>query len=125
MQGATALTPRPRRSCLDIATVSPKCRRAQFGALAPRSATLVDNVDMNIEEWWPKLRRESREYLIANNGDVVPAALVAEITRAGGDKDSDAWRAGDSGADGFYLTDEAIDWIDEVANGETPPPRRR
>ena len=47
--------------------------------VAPRIRS-VDNADMSIEAWWPKLRLESREYLIANNGDVVPAALVAEIT---------------------------------------------
>lgn len=79
---------------------------------------------MNIEQWWPKLRGESREYLIANNGDVVPPDLVAEITRAGAGVDSDTWRAGGDGTDGFYLADEAVDWIEEVANGETPSPRR-
>ncbi|MHA6513486.1 hypothetical protein [Tessaracoccus sp. Z1128] len=79
---------------------------------------------MNIEEWWPRLRAETRDWLIANNGDVVPSAVVEEIIRAGGDATSDAWRAGESGADGFYLADEVVDWIEEVANGETPAPRR-
>jgi hypothetical protein len=30
---------------------------------------------------------------------------------------------GQSGPTGLYLSDEAIDWIDEVPNGDTPEPR--
>ena len=78
---------------------------------------------MSIEVWWPKLRQQSRDYLIANNGDVVPPALVVEITQAGGAITTDAWWVGQSGPTGFYLSDEAIDWVDEVANGETHEPR--
>lgn len=83
----------------------------------------VDNADMSIEEWWPKLRRQSRDYLINNNGDVVPPDLVVKIAQAGGVITSDAWWVGQSGPSGFYLSDEAVDWIEEVANGETPAPR--
>lgn len=83
----------------------------------------VDNEAMSIEAWWPTLRPESRDYLIANNGDVVPPELVEEIARAGGDVTPDTWWVGENGPEGFYLSDEAIDWIDEVANGETPAPR--
>ena len=83
----------------------------------------VDNADMSIEAWWPKLRQESREYLIDNNGDVVPPDLVGEIVQAGGVITTDAWWVGQSGPTGFFLSDEAIDWIEEVANGETPEPR--
>ena len=32
----------------------------------------------------------------------------------------DAWWVDRTGADGLYLSDAAVDWIDEVANGETP-----
>ncbi|RMB62160.1 hypothetical protein [Tessaracoccus antarcticus] len=78
---------------------------------------------MSIEEWWPKLRSESRDYLIANNGDVVPPKLVQEITGAGGVITPDAWWLGQSGPAGLDLSDEAVAWIEEVANGETP--RRR
>lgn len=81
---------------------------------------------MSIEAWWPRLRQQSRDYLIANNGDVVPPELVEEIAHAGGTiTTSDAWWVGRSGPTGFYLSDEAIDWIDEMANGETPEPRDR
>ncbi len=82
-----------------------------------------DNSGMSIEAWWPKLQQQSRDYLIANNGDVVPPDLVEEIARAGGVIRPDAWWVGQSDTTGFFLSDEAIDWIDEVANGETPEPR--
>ena len=61
--------------------------------------------------------------LIANNGDVVPPDLVVEIAQAGGVTTTDAWWVGHSGPTGFFLSDEAIDWIDEVANGEAPDPQ--
>lgn len=77
---------------------------------------------MSIEAWWPRLPQESRDYLIANNGDVVPDRLVEEIAGVGGPITTDAWWVGQTGPAGFYLSDEAIDWIDEVANGETPLP---
>ncbi|MCG6568487.1 hypothetical protein [Tessaracoccus sp. ZS01] len=78
---------------------------------------------MSIEAWWPKLRQQSRDYLMENNGDQVPTDLVEEITEAGGIVSTDAWWVGQSGPAGLYLSDEANDWIDEVANGETPEPR--
>ena len=83
----------------------------------------VDTGDMSIEAWWPRLRQQSRDYLIDNNGDVVPPDLVEEIARAGGVITSEAWWVGPNGTDGLFLSDEAIDWIDEIANGETPAPR--
>ncbi|WP_028268094.1 hypothetical protein [Arthrobacter sp. MA-N2] len=75
---------------------------------------------MSIEHWWPKLKPSTREWLIENNGDAVPAEVVAEITEADGPIASDAWWAGRSGHSGFYFPDEAIDWIEAVANGEAP-----
>lgn len=90
--------------------------------MAPRIES-VDNAGMSIEAWWPKLRQQSRDYLIDNNGDVVPPALVDEIAGAGGVVSADAWWVGESRPTGLLVSDEAIDWIDEVANGETPEPR--
>ena len=78
---------------------------------------------MSIEACWPRLRQQSRDYLIDNNGDVVPPDLVDEIARAGGIINTEAWWVGQNGPAGLLLSDEAIDWIDEVANGETPGPR--
>lgn len=80
---------------------------------------------MSIEAWWPKLRPETRDYLIANNGNVVPARLVGEIAGVGGAITTDAWWIGRADPIRFYLSDEGIDWIDwidEVANGKTPLP---
>lgn len=90
--------------------------------LPPRIA-VVDDVGMSIEVWWPKLRQQSRDYLMENNGDEVPADLVEEIAGAGGLIATDAWWVGESGPAGLYLSDEAVGWIDEVSNGETPEPR--
>jgi hypothetical protein len=75
---------------------------------------------VSIEAWWPKLKPETRDWLIANNGDVVPAPVVEEIARVGGAISADAWWVGQHGPTGFYLSDAAVDWVDEVANGETP-----
>ncbi|SJN36697.1 hypothetical protein FM104_09350 [Microbacterium esteraromaticum] len=60
----------------------------------------------------------TREWLTANNGEVVPASVVSEITDAGGGPAAGAWWVGESGADGNFLSDAAIDWIEEAANGE-------
>ena len=73
---------------------------------------------MNIEEWWPKLSVETREWLTANNGDVLPAAIVSEIIDAGGGPADGSWLVGEAEADGIVLSDAAIDWIEETANGE-------
>ena len=74
---------------------------------------------MGIEEWWPKLDPAAQEWLIANNGDVVPATVLAQIAEAGGDVTSDASLTGDNGHGGFVLPDAMIDWIEETANQET------
>ena len=72
---------------------------------------------MNIEQWWPKLKPSTREWLIEHNGVEVSAAVLAEIADAGGPAPSDSWWTGQS-APGFYFPDEATDWIEAVANGE-------
>ena len=60
--------------------------------------------------WWPKIRRESRQWLVDNNGDAVSADVLRDIMRAGGT------------IHGSYLPDEAVDWVEAVANGEEPDP---
>lgn len=65
---------------------------------------------MNIDVWWPKLQRDSRRWLIENNGDAVRPDIVDEIVRAGGT------------FTGPYLSDDAVDWVEAVANGERPGP---
>jgi hypothetical protein len=63
---------------------------------------------MNIEEWWPKLQPATRAWLGANNGDVIPAETIGELTRAGRPVSTD------------QLSDDEVDWIEAVANEEEP-----
>jgi hypothetical protein len=74
---------------------------------------------MRIAEWWPKLQHRTREWLIANNDDVVPPAIMAEIAEAGGPPTSDSWWVADVDATGRVMPDEAIDWIEATANEES------
>lgn len=74
---------------------------------------------MNIERWWPNLSDATKGWLIANNGDAVPASVVSEIALAGGVVTSESRWVGESGPDGFFLSDEATDWIEAVANDES------
>ncbi|TFD24898.1 hypothetical protein [Cryobacterium sp. TMS1-13-1] len=71
---------------------------------------------MTIELWWPKLTPSTREWLMENNGDAVPPQVVAEITRSGGSAVLDS----DSEDSDHYLSDQDVDWIESVANGEEP-----
>jgi hypothetical protein len=77
---------------------------------------------MNIDEWWPKLDPSVQEWLIANNGDAVPPDILSQITAVSGDTGSDSPWAGDNGPDGFFLSDEATDWIEATANDESSAP---
>ena len=61
---------------------------------------------MSIEQWWPAVAASTREWLIANNGDVLTPEVRAEIVRVGGT------------VDGVHLSDEESDWIEAVANDE-------
>lgn len=71
---------------------------------------------MSINEWWPRLRPETREELIASVEKPLTPKLLAEITEAGGVVTSDAWWVGiDSGPSGLYLSGEAVDWIEDIA----------
>lgn len=65
---------------------------------------------MSIDLWWLKIRQESRQWLVENNGDAVPGDIQLEILRAGGE------------INGSYLSDEAVDWVEAVANAEDPVP---
>ena len=73
---------------------------------------------MSIEMWWPKLRPETREWLISNNGDVVPGRIIQEITEAGGPSESDVWWVRQDDSAGLCMPDEAVDRIEEIANEE-------
>ena len=64
---------------------------------------------MQIERWWPQLSRSTQEWLIANNGDVLVEAGVQAVIAAGGRVEASA------------LSDAETDWIEAMANDETPP----
>jgi len=127
-------TDRVRRALLpDLAAVPPRRPvsgyfRAPLLILQPRyrsnwlrrgaGSRILES--MSLEALWPLLHQESRDWLIANNGDALSAQVLDDIARAGGRSPSDAWWVGENGPDGFYLSDAGIDWIEAVANGEVP-----
>lgn len=73
---------------------------------------------MNIENWWPLLNFSTRQWLIDNNGDVVPPSILDQITAVAGHPTAEASWIADSTAKEFFLSDQAIDWIEEAANDE-------
>lgn len=81
---------------------------------------------MEIQEWWPRVSAETREWFgfhlvaLVNEGLVVPSEIVAEVVRAGGSITSDAWWVGRSEATGFYVSDDAVDWILENGLSDNP-----
>jgi len=77
---------------------------------------------MSIEAWWPRLSRSTQQWLEDNNGDLVPEDVVAEITEAGGAIAPDAWWIGEVHEQGITLSDDAVDWVEAIANAETPEP---
>jgi hypothetical protein len=77
---------------------------------------------MPLEAWWPLVQPETRDWLIANNGDALSPPVLDDIARVGGPLPTNAWWVGENGPNGFYLSDAGIDWIETVANGETPDP---
>ena len=52
------------------------------------------------------MRPTTREWLVANNGDVIPADIADELAGVGLTASRD------------QLGDDEIDWIEAVANGE-------
>lgn len=73
---------------------------------------------MSIEEWWPKLTPETREWIIAHNGEPVPVDVASEINGAYDLVDPTA--VGRDVMPGVTLSDEDVDWIEAVANDEDP-----
>lgn len=73
---------------------------------------------MQIIEWWPKLDSDAQAWLVGHNGEAVSPQVLAKIIAAGGSVTSNAWWVGKGSPDGFYLSDEAVDWIEAEANGE-------
>jgi hypothetical protein len=74
---------------------------------------------INILEWWPLVDAETRDWLIEHNGEPLPPNVIADIMVVTGGTTDSEWWAGES-ADGPQLSDEAVDWIEAVANDEEP-----
>lgn len=75
---------------------------------------------MSIETWWSAVRPETREWLVAHNGEPLSAAVLEEILEVDGPVARVAWWADRDGAEGFRLSDAGVDWVEAVANDETP-----
>lgn len=75
---------------------------------------------MSLDEWWPRLKPETRDWLVANNGDVVPSDVRDEILAVSGPITADAWWVEEDRPDGLQLSDTAVDWVEAYANCETP-----
>lgn len=92
---------------------------------------------MGLDEIWEQLAPETRDWLIANNGDAIPADIAAELDDLLNSADADDVWAVDDGIDPIpaveaddesedrgddhgarYLTDDAVDWIEAAANDE-------
>lgn len=74
---------------------------------------------MDIPTLWSRLDEPTREWLIEHNGEpLVPAVRDALVEANDGSLDA-AWFSEDDG-DGPVLIDDAVDWIDAVANDEPP-----
>ena len=76
---------------------------------------------MSLETWWPHVQQTSRDWLIAHNGEELSQPVVQDIERVAGPLPPQAWWLGHVEPDGWQLPDAAVDWIEEVANAETPP----
>ncbi|GAA2746390.1 hypothetical protein GCM10009868_31600 [Terrabacter aerolatus] len=75
---------------------------------------------MSLETWWAQVRPETREWLVAHNGEPLPDAVVADILRVEGHVGADAWWADRDGNRGLSLSDAGVDWVEAVANDEIP-----
>jgi hypothetical protein len=75
---------------------------------------------MRIDEWWPRLDVAARQWLIENNGDVVPPTVLDQIIAVTGTSPDDTSWLGENDTEGLLLSDEAVDWIEQLANEEMP-----
>ena len=73
---------------------------------------------MDFPQIWPLLSDSSRSWLIEHNGEPLPDALIAEMLRTTGGEPNAQWWAGPSAEGETQLTDDAVDWIETVANDE-------
>jgi hypothetical protein len=66
-----------------------------------------------MEAIWSELSPETREWLIAHNGESVPANIIGGPLATG-----TAWVNDETSRASFHFSDEVTDWIEQIANGE-------
>ena len=71
---------------------------------------------MDMSEIWPHLTEPTRAWLVEHNGEPLPDDVLDAILAVTGGQRDPSWWAGDSTEGDTQLTDEAVDWIEEVAN---------
>ena len=73
---------------------------------------------MDMPQIWSRLTTSTQTWLIDHNGEPLPEVIVEEILTVTAGQRDPRWWAGDSGQGETQLADEAVDWIEETANGE-------
>jgi hypothetical protein len=73
---------------------------------------------MDFPQIWPHLSSSTRLWLMEHNGEPLPDDLIAEILSVTGGEQSDQWWTGPSVEGETQLSDEAVDWIETVANDD-------
>jgi hypothetical protein len=73
---------------------------------------------MDMSQIWPRLTAATQTWLVDHNGEPLPDDILDEVLAVTAGQRDPRWWAGDSREGETQLTDEAVDWIDETANGE-------
>jgi len=73
---------------------------------------------MDMPQIWSHLAPATRSWLMEHNGEPLPDDVLNEILAVNAGVRDPSWWAGDSHAGETQLTDEAVNWIEETANGE-------
>jgi hypothetical protein len=73
---------------------------------------------MDMSQIWPRLDTSTQTWLVDHNGETLPDDILHEVLTAARGQRDPRWWAGDTQQGETQLTDEAVDWIDETANGE-------
>lgn len=73
---------------------------------------------MDMSQVWPRLASSTQTWLIEHNGEPLPDDIVGAILIATSGQKDPRWWAEESREGETQLTDEAVDWIEETANGE-------
>jgi len=73
---------------------------------------------MDFPQIWPHLAPSSRSWLIEHNGEPLPDALIGQVLGIAGGEQNAPWWTGPSVDGQTQLTDEAVDWIETLANDD-------